>query len=170
MILAAKQRVAEHAEKKRQAEAEWVAHNYPKAAGPAGGVLTEQLVTGHAVAGEGPMRVRYRGSEIRYVGDVLGRDGPPLTVISFGSGEGGAPIFTDQPAVFTVERGQTKINTGLDSAIAAMASGERRVVIVPASLGYGRAGLYTPEVPGKRRLVISPNAMLVYEVEVLGND
>jgi cyclophilin family peptidyl-prolyl cis-trans isomerase len=170
LVRAAQQRVAEHAEKKRQAEGEWVARNYPKATGPAGGVLSEQLAVGHAAAGAGPLRVRYRGSEVRYVGDVLGRDGAPLTVISFASGEGGVPAFADVPAVFTVEPGKTKINPGLDSAIAAMAPGERRAVIVPALLGYGRAGLYTPEVPGKRRLAISPNAMLVYEVEVLGNE
>jgi FKBP-type peptidyl-prolyl cis-trans isomerase len=48
-----------------------------------------------------------------------------------------------------------------------MQPGERRVVIVPASLGYGRAGLYPPETPGKPRFVISPYALLVYDVEVL---
>jgi hypothetical protein len=36
-------------------------------------------------------------------------------------------------------------------------------------MGYGRAGLYTPESPGKRRFVVSPNALLVYDVEVLAN-
>jgi peptidylprolyl isomerase len=169
MVSAAKQRVTEHLEKKRLAEAEWVKRNYPKASGPSGGVLTEQLAAGNAAAGNAPPRVRYHGSEVRYVGDVIGRDGPPLALISFGSGEGGAPAFVDSPAVFTVEPGKTKINPGLDSVIAAMVPGERRVAIVPAPLGYGRAGLYTPEVPGKRRLAISPNAMLVYEVEVLGN-
>jgi cyclophilin family peptidyl-prolyl cis-trans isomerase len=170
MVKAAQQRVAEQAEKKRMAESEWIARNHPKAAGPAGGVLTEQLAVGRTAAGAGPLRVRYRGSEVRYVGDVLGREGPPLDAISFGSGENGVPGFVDPPKVFTVDPGKTKINTGLDSVIAAMAPGERRVAIVPASLGYGRAGLYTPEVPGKRRFVISPNAMLVYEVEALGNE
>jgi cyclophilin family peptidyl-prolyl cis-trans isomerase len=169
MVRAAQQRVTEHAEKKRLAEREWIARNYPKAAGPVDGVLTEQLAAGQP-AGGGPLRVRYRGSEVRYVGDVLGRNGPPLDVISFGSGEGGVPAFVDPPAVFTVEPGKTKINSGLDGVIAAMLPGERRVVIVPAASGYGRAGLYTPEVPGKRRLAISPNAMLVYDVEVLGNE
>jgi cyclophilin family peptidyl-prolyl cis-trans isomerase len=169
LVQGAKQRVTVHAEKKRLAEGEWVARNYPKATGPAGGVLAEQLTAGHAAAVAGPLRVRYRGSEVRYVGDQLGRDGPPLAVISFASGEGGVPAFADPPNVFTVEPGKTKINSGLDSVISGMAPGERRVAIVPASLGYGRAGLYTPEVPGKRRLVISPNAMLVYEVEVLVN-
>jgi hypothetical protein len=27
--------------------------------------------------------------------------------------------------------------------------------------------LYPPEIPGKRRFVVSPNTMLVYDVEVL---
>jgi cyclophilin family peptidyl-prolyl cis-trans isomerase len=170
LVRAAEQRVAEHAEKKRQAEAEWVARNYPSAAGQAGGVLTQQVAAGNGAAGAGPLRVRYRGREVRYVGDQLGREGPPLAVIDFASGDGGAPAFADSPGVFTVDPGKTKINLGLDGVIAAMAPGERRVAIVPASLGYGRAGLYTPEVAGKRRLVISPNALLVYEVEVLANE
>jgi len=168
MVKAAQLRVTEQAEKKRTAESDWIARNYPKATGPAGGVLTEQLAAGQAAAG-GPLRVRYRGREVRYVGDVIGREGPPLDAISFASGENGVPGFIDPPIVFTVEPGKTKINPGLDGVVAAMAPGERRVVIVPASLGYGRGGLYTPEVPGTRRFVVSPNAMLVYEVEVLGN-
>jgi hypothetical protein len=114
--------------------------------------------------------VRYRGSEIRYVGDVLGREGPPLEVISFGSGENGVPGFVDPPQVFTMEVGKSKFNSGLDSAIAAMLPGERRRIIVPAALGYGRAGLYPPETKGERRFVISPDALLVYEVEVLGQE
>jgi cyclophilin family peptidyl-prolyl cis-trans isomerase len=175
MVLAARQRVAEQAEKKRLAERDWIAHNYPRATGPIGGVLTEQLAAGHpaansATAGSGgPLRVRYRGSEVRYAGDVLGRDGPPLQTISFGSGESGVPGFVDPPQAFTVEPGKTKLNPGLDGAIAAMQPGERRVVIVPAPLGYGSAGLYPPEIPGKRRFVVSPNALLVYDVEVLAN-
>jgi cyclophilin family peptidyl-prolyl cis-trans isomerase len=169
MVKLAQQRVVEQTEKKRIAESEWVARNYPKVTGPAAGVWTEQVAAGHAGAEVGPLRVRYRGSEVRYVGDVLGRSGPPLDVISFGSGENGVPGFVDSPMVFTVEPGKTKLNTGLDSVIATMAPGERRVAIVPAALAYGRAGLYTPEVPGKRRFVVSPNAMLVYEVEALAN-
>jgi hypothetical protein len=38
---------------------------------------------------------------------------------------------------------------------------------VPARLGYGKAGSHPPEVAGKRRFIVSPNAMLVYDVEVL---
>jgi cyclophilin family peptidyl-prolyl cis-trans isomerase len=160
MVRTAEQRVAEHVEKKRLAERDWIAQNYPKAAvgNPAASAATPS-----------PLRVRYHGTEVRYVGDVLGRDGPPLETISFGSGEGGAPGFVDQPQAFTVEPGKTKLNPGLDGAIAAMQPGERRVVIVPAAMGYGRTGLYTPETPGKRRFVVSPNALLVYDLEVLAN-
>src|SRR5205085_11183255 len=135
--------------------------NYPKAAGPVDGVLTEQLAAGRPAEVEpGPRHVRYRGTELRYVGDVLGREGPLLEAIAFGSTGNGVPSYVDSPRVFTVEAGKTKINPGLDGAIAAMAPGERRVAIVPAALAYGRAGLYGPEVAGTRRFVIPPNTML----------
>jgi hypothetical protein len=168
---AAEQRVAEHVEKKRLAEQDWIARNYPKAAGASGGVLTERLTAGQPTRPtSNPSRVLYRGCKIRYVGDVLGREGPPLDAIAFGSGENGVPGFVDPAAVFTFEPGKTKINPGLDGIIAAMAPGERRIVIVPAAMGYGRAGYYSPDIPGKRRFVISPNTMLVYEVEVLAKE
>lgn len=169
-VRAATARVAEHEEKKRQAERDWIARNYPKAAGPEGGVLTEQLAppAANAPPAGGPLRVRYRGTEVRYRGLVVGREGPPLNAAGFASGENGVPGLADPPQVFTVEPGKTKLNPGLDSALAAMRPGERRIVIVPAAQGYGRAGLYSPEVPGKPRFVVSPNALLVYDVEVLG--
>ena len=169
MVQAAEQRVKEHAEKKRIAEREWVASHYPNATGPEGGVLTVQLHAGRQQA-QGPLRLRYRGTELRYAGDVLGRDGPPIQPISFGSGEDGVPGFIDPPRAFPVGPGQTKINPGLDGVIAAMKPGERRIAIVPAALAYGRAGKYPPETPGKPRFVVSPNAMLVYDVEALPND
>jgi peptidylprolyl isomerase len=167
MVRAAEQRVAGHAEKKQVAEREWIARNYPKAAGPDGGVLTEQRAAGRETTGKAELRVRYRGSEVRYAGDLLGREGPPMEAIPFGSGANGVPGFIDPPQAFAVEPGKTRINPGLDGVIATMKPGERRIVIVPAALGYGRAGLYPPETIGKRRFVVSPNAMLVYEVEAL---
>jgi cyclophilin family peptidyl-prolyl cis-trans isomerase len=163
LVRAAEQRVADHAEKKRVAEQDWIARNYPNAAvvsGAAGNVTP---------AGRAPLRVRYRGIQVRYMGHVLGRDGPPMEATSFGSGGNGVPGFVDPPATFPFELGKTKINAGLDSVIVAMVPGERRTVIVPAALGYGIKGLYPPETPGKRRFVVSPNAMLVYEVEVLAD-
>jgi cyclophilin family peptidyl-prolyl cis-trans isomerase len=173
LLRAAEQRVVEHAEKKRLAEQDWIARNYPKASGQVDGVLTERLSAGRSTGTQvapGNLRVRYRGSEVRYRGDVIGREGPPLEVTSFASGDGGVPGFVDPPRMFTFEPGKTKINPGFDSVIATMLPGEHRVVIVPAALGYGRAGLYPLELIGTRRFVISPNAMLVYDVEALANE
>ncbi len=168
-VKAATARVAGHEQKKRLAEQEWIARNYPKATGPGGGVLTEQLAEpprGQAPA-SGPLHVRYRGTEVRYRGLVIGRQGPPLETTAFGSGDTGVPGFVDSPKVFAFAPGKTRLNPGLDGVLATMQPGERRRVIVPAAEGYGRAGLYPPESPGTRRFVVSPNALLVYDVEVL---
>ncbi len=166
LVAEATKRVADHEEKKRAAEREWIARNHPNAAGPPGGVLTERLAPGMPAPSSGPLRVKYTGKALRYMGHVTGREGPPIEEIAFASGVNGV-VGNTAPEVFTVEIGKTRINPGLDEAIAAMAPGERRVVIVPAALAYGRAGSYAPESPGAKRLVISPHTMLVYEVEVL---
>ena len=41
------------------------------------------------------------------------------------------------------------------------------MVIVPAALGYKTSGFYAKQRPGEKRFVISPNTLLVYEVELL---
>ena len=110
--------------------------------------------------------MKYSGKEVRYKGLVIGWDGPPLATVAFASGENGVPGFDDAPRAFSYEVGKTKINPGLDSVIATMRPGERKLAIVPAALGYGRPGAYPPENPGHRRFAVSPNALLVYEVEV----
>jgi len=155
MVTAAEERVKENVEKKRIAEQEWVAAHYPKTSAPGGPGGTPNS----------KLQMRYRGTEVRYVGDVIGREGPPIQPVVFGSGENGEPGYVDPPQAFPMG---TKINAGFDIGVAGMTPGERRVIVVPAEKAYGRAGHYTPEVPGKRRFVVSPNAMLVYEVEALG--
>ena len=168
MVKAAEQQVAEQAAKKAQVEREWVVRNYPKASGPDGGVLTEELSPPRdSVAHGGILHVKYSGKEMRYKGLVIGWDGAPLETIAFASGDTGVPGFEDAPRPFPFEVGKTKINPGLDGVIASMRPGERKLAVVPAALGYGRAGTYPPEIKGKRRFVVSPNSLLVYEVEVL---
>jgi cyclophilin family peptidyl-prolyl cis-trans isomerase len=163
MVRAAEQRVTEHVEKKKAAEREWIARNYPKATGPEGGVLSEELSPGQDGVAH---RVKYSGIQVRYQGLVIGWDGPPLVTSAFASRDDGVPGFEDAPRAFPYEVGKTKINPGLDGVIAGMRAGERKRVIVPAALGYGRAGSYPPALPGQRRFVVSPNALLVYDVEV----
>ena len=80
------------------------------------------------------------------------------------------PRFVDPPKAFPVEPGKTRINSGLDSVTATMQPGERRVVIVPAALGYAGTRFYPTEAARQRRFVISPETMLVYEVDALANE
>jgi peptidylprolyl isomerase len=157
MVKSAEAAVAEQAKRKAAAEEDWVARYYAGA--------TRVAEAGPPATS--PVRVRYTGIELRYSGNVIDRIGPPIEEIRFGSGANGVPAFEDPGLVFTVEPGKTKINPGLDGVIGGMSPGERKTFIVPAALAYGRSGTYPPEVPGKRRFAVSPNAMLVYEVEVL---
>jgi peptidylprolyl isomerase len=171
LVAAAERRVAEHAARKRAAEEDWIARTWPNAAGPADSVRTVQLAAGSGGASAGgALRVRYRGTRVRYLAHMLGYEGPPLEVTTFASGDDGVPGILDAPQTFTFQPGATRINPGVDRVIAAMRPGERRVAIVPAALGYGGAGLYTRETPGRPRFVISPNTLLVYEIEVLPSD
>jgi cyclophilin family peptidyl-prolyl cis-trans isomerase len=167
MLDTAEARATAQAETKKLTEAAWIKQNYPNATGPADSVLTQRLAAGNGTATAGPRRVRYKGTRVRYMGHLLDYSGPPLDVSTFASDSSGTPGLNDPPRAFAFVPGTTKINPGLDSAIVHMAPGERRVVIVPAPLGYARRGFYGPEIPGKRRFVISPNTLLVYEVEVL---
>lgn len=169
MVAAAKQRALEQEARKQQVESAWITRNFPKAEGPAGGVLTVTLATGpdSSVA---PRRLLYRGREIRYIGDWAGRRGADknsdLKITAFGSGPGGVPGFNDARP-FDYVPGSTKLIPGLERVVATMHAGDRRTVIVPAAQGYGRGGLYPPEVKGQPRFVISPNALLVYDLEAL---
>jgi len=64
--------------------------------------------------------------------------------------------------------GETSITPGLDDAISRMSPGDRWTVIVPSALGYAEGGHYASDRPGEPRFHISPNTMLIYEVEVVG--
>ena len=167
MVDAANDRVRVLEERRSTAEANWIRDNWPNVSGPDGGILSEVLVEGSGtLQNQSPRRIVYTGILVRFLGHVIDRKEGDLEVVSFGSDENGVPGFVDPPMPFVYTPDETVINPGLDSAIATMLPGERRVVIVPASHGYGRAGLYTPERPGEPRFVISPNTLLVYEVEV----
>jgi FKBP-type peptidyl-prolyl cis-trans isomerase len=62
--------------------------------------------------------------------------------------------------------GTSRLNPALDEALAGMRAGERRLVIAQGQAGYGRSGYTSPQKPGEKRFVISPNTTLVYEIEV----
>jgi cyclophilin family peptidyl-prolyl cis-trans isomerase len=158
MLKAAEAAVADHEKRKKAAEEDWVSRYYSGAT----------WVTEAKPGASTQRRVRYTGIGLRYVGSVIDRVGPPIEEVRFGSGADGVPVFEDAAVAFAVEPGKTKINAGLDGVIGGMAAGERKTVVVPAALAYGRAGMYPPEIPGKRRYRVSPDTTLVYQVEVLG--
>jgi len=70
--------------------------------------------------------------------------------------------------VFPFVVGDRLLNPGLDRSLDEMSRGEKRLVIVPANLGYDPVGFYGMERPGEPRFVIRPGSILIYEVEVLG--
>lgn len=106
------------------------------------------------------VRIRYTGRTVRGMAFASTADE-------------GAPHFflpgDENGEVFTYVVGTSRINPGFDGAVEAMSRGERRLVIVPAELGYDPAGFYGRPRHGEPRFVIRPRSTLIYEVEVLGS-
>ena len=64
-----------------------------------------------------------------------------------------------KPAPFQFEVGKQKVIAAWDEAILDMSVGEKRLLVVPPSLGYGSKGM-PPAIP--------PESWLVFEVELIG--
>lgn len=165
LAAAAAERAARDDAARLAAFRDWVAERWPAAEGPEDGV--RELVRQPPAAGAAgsAVRFRYYGVAVRYMGHLLGHDGPDLVENGFGSGPDGVPGPFDPPASFGPDAEGSVAAPGLAQALSQMAPGERRVVIVPPDLAYGSRGHYAPERPGERRFVIPPNALLVYDVE-----
>ncbi|MEW5984497.1 MAG: peptidylprolyl isomerase [Acidobacteriota bacterium] len=146
---------AEEARKAREEEAE-IQQAWPAALRSPGGA---RYLVDRAGAGEPPKT----GDRITiaYTGRFL--DGRRFC----SSADDGRPTFCGDAEPFPYVVGKSRVTPAVDEAAAAMRPGERRTVIAPASLGYGTAGFTAREVPGQKRFVISPNTILVYEIEVI---
>lgn len=162
----AEARVAAHEELRRRAQEAWLARHVPGLEGDPAEVRTAPLVVGRPGDSPDAPGARYRGTALRYVGHLLGYDGPPLEELRFGSGPDGRPGFFDPPRAFPLEAEGPNINPGLDGVLSRLAPGEAVVAVVPAELGYGSGGHYGSDRPGERRFVVSPHSMLVYELEI----
>lgn len=144
------------AEKKAREDA-LVEANWPEAVETEGGL--KHLVLN---PGKGPLARAGAKLKVSYTGTA------PLTGRAFVStADEGKPYWAGTAEPFVHAVGVSRVNPGLDAAVAAMRKGEKRLVIVPAGLGYGTSGFYARQRPGEKRFVIPPNTLLVYEVEVL---
>jgi cyclophilin family peptidyl-prolyl cis-trans isomerase len=157
MVETARVRVAKEEAEKKAREDEFVRAHWPEAVDAGDGLMYVVLRPG---AGRPPAE----GDTVKasYAGQA------PLAGKSFiSTTDQGQPFWGETPEPFELVVGRPGVNPGLDRAIAAMAKGEKRLVIVPAALGYGTSGFYARQRPGQKRFVISPNTLLIYEVELL---
>jgi cyclophilin family peptidyl-prolyl cis-trans isomerase len=132
----------------------------------------------HAIVMENGVRyvvLREGSGPALEVGDtvMVRYTGRTVRGLSFASAEGtGGPDYfwpgQSTGGVFPFEVGGRLLNPGFDHTVAEMTRGEKRLIIVPANVGYDPVGFYGRERPGEPRFVIRPKSILIYEVEVLG--
>ena len=157
MVEAAKVRVAEADVKKKAEEDAAVEQNWPKAIALENGLRYVMLREGR-----GKPPVSGQKLTVAYSGRCL------LSGKAFVStADEGKPYWGEMPSAFEFVLGKSKVNPGIDATVALMKKGEKRLVIALATLGYGRNGFYARQRPNEKRFVISPNTLLVYEVELI---
>jgi DUF1680 family protein/cyclophilin family peptidyl-prolyl cis-trans isomerase len=121
-------------------------------------------------------------SGLKYIVRQEGRGVPPekdvwLKVLYSGMTLDGKQFYSgaeagrprpDPPAQdFLYMPGRTDLTPALESALSGMKTGEKRTVIAPAAMAYGRSGFYAKQRPGEKRFVISPGSTLIYDLELL---
>ncbi len=166
LTAAAGQRVQANAADRILAQADWLARHYSGLTGDATGIRQETLaLPGTRLPGAAATRVRYRGVALRYTGHIVEASGAKLQEIPFVSQADGRPAAHERAAWFEPVPELEGIPQALLESLRAIEPGERRQLVLPSWLAYGRTGLYGPDTPGMPRFVISPDTMLVFEVE-----
>jgi len=160
MVEAVWESVREAGEEKARFEAEYVRTNWPDAETAADGwryVVLEDG-SGSAPALRQRLSLRYTGHTPQGLEFASTADecGPSWRSEADRSGERCDYVV-----------GESSTTRGLDAAVAQMKPGARWIVIVPSALGYPSPGYYPAERPGAPRFHISPNTLLIYEVEVV---
>lgn len=149
-------KVKREKQEKSDNEAKYIAARYPGLAGTETGLRYMVLSEG-----KGPAPATGSLLTVSYKGILIGGDSFVST------SDNGKPDYGTGAEVFTWKAGSDGVIKGMQEALMAMKAGEIRLLIVPASLGYGEMnGFYGKSVPGKKRFVISPGQTLVLEVKL----
>lgn len=161
--------VAIHDSLKLLAQQEWLEERWPGVEALGSEVLVlEGGVEGAASAATStPPLIRYQGLQLRYRDHIEGYSGPSLEETAFTSAVSGAPGPGEFPALFPLPGAGSSLNPALDSLLPLLRPGARLTIAVPPEWGYGQSGFYPPEIPGQQRFIISPGALLIYEIEAL---
>ena len=156
MVEAARTRVKEAEAEKRRSEDAMIAARWPKAVAGKDGLrsLIVQEGKGQTPQAKGALKVTYTGTTL------YGK-----TFVS--TATDGTPYWGDRPEPFAFEIGKTQVTPGFDATVTQMKKGEKRTVIVPADQAYRTSGFYAKQREGEKRFVLSPNTVLVYQIELI---
>ncbi|MCJ7579267.1 MAG: FKBP-type peptidyl-prolyl cis-trans isomerase, partial [Candidatus Aminicenantes bacterium] len=156
LVTEAKEKLREEEDAKIKREADIIQTNWPQATSTESGLK-------YVVVQEGQGQKPEIGAilKVLYSGKTLEGNLP------FTSSDDGRLTPLPDAAPFNFILGESRINPGINEALADMKKGEKRILILKSDLAFGTSGFYAQEVQGQKRFVISPNTTLVYEIEVL---
>ncbi len=156
MVEDAKERVKQEEIDKQNREAAYIETNYPNADSTVSGLkyVINQTGTGSKPSSGSIITVMYKGKFF---------DGREF----YSTTEKGRPSFGTEAQFFEFSADSTINHAGFTESVLDMKKGEKRTVIIPANLAYGRRGFYSRSVPGKKRFVIPQDTNLIYEIELL---
>jgi len=161
MVEAVWERVRATEAERARSDLQYVRNTWPRAESAAQGWQYVVLEEGQGSTPSPGQRIslRYMGHTPQGLNFASTRDG-------CGPSWQGSSSPAGQPCDFVV--GESAVTEGLDAAIQRMRPGARWIVVVPSELGYPLPGYYAAERPGELRFHISPNTMLIYDVEIIG--
>jgi peptidylprolyl isomerase len=141
-------------EMKKSEEEKYITENYPGLTTLPDGLRFKVLVPG-----KGDSPVEGSVMSVKYNGKLFSG----LSFVS--SDDDGKPIAGSRPVEFSHTLGKDGLLKGLNEALKEMMPGEKRLLVIPPDLAYGvNSGFYGKEIPGQKRLVISPDETLILEV------
>ncbi|MFC2128348.1 peptidylprolyl isomerase [Bacteroidota bacterium] len=142
--------------KKKKDEEKFIKKNWPQAVSTDSGLKyqIEKKGTGQKASEGSVLEVIYKGKFF---------DGT-----EFASTENsGTPTGGSEAKAFKYVLGKTRVIPALMEVLKDMKKGEKRILIVPPNLAYGKSGFYGMNEQGNKRFVIPPDTSLIYKIEVL---